>query len=209
MDRAPSTHPYSPRLLATHLRSPCRAGYLGVYESSVYERKTGGSAQDTLPFRAEVKGKALGTFATKVEAATAYARAVLPPPARLQQRPPAPPEPRSAPARESRKTAPGPEPAVAPRPKRAVSPKRAALPSAEPSVEPRLQGHCQSPPRDEAEEPAERGGRAKRAKLCRRYDNLPREGTDSEGHVWALIPDPRAEGAHYNGFDGTGYKGEP
>ena len=75
-------------------------------------------------------------------------------------------------------------------------------------MEPRLQGHCQSPPRDEAEEPAERGGRAKRAKLCRRYDNLPREGTDSEGHVWALVPDPRAEGAHYNGFDGTGYEGD-
>ena len=27
--------------------------------------------------------------------------------------------------------------------------------------------------------------------------------------MWALIKDPRAEGAHYNGFDGTGYKANP
>ena len=144
----------------------------------------------------EIKGRHIGYFATKVEAAAAYARALLTPPARLQQHP-APLEPRSTPARDSRTIAPSSESAVSPRPK------RAALPRAEPQ----LQSHNQSPPRAEADAPAGRGGRAKRAKRCTRYDNLPREGTDSEGHVWALIFDPRAEGAHYNGFDGTGYKG--
>ena len=135
----------------------------------------------------EVKGKYVGTFATKVEAATAYARAMLTPPARLQRQP-APLKSRSTPARVGRTIAPRSESAVARRPK------RAALSGAEPL----LQSHNQSPPRDGAGEPAGRGGRATRAKRCTRYDNLPREGTDSEGRVWTLIPDPRAEGAHYN-----------
>ena len=81
---------------------------------------------------------------------------------------------------------------------------RTAASGSESAVVSRLE---QDDAREAVEELAGRGGRPKRAKQWTRYDHLPQEGTDSEGRVWRLIPDPKAKGAAYNGFDGTGYVG--
>ena len=94
----------------------------------------------------------------------------------------APLEPRSTPTKDGRTAASGSESAV-------VS---------------RLE---QDDAREAVEELTGRGGRAKRAKQWTGYDHLPQESTDSEGRLWRLIPDPKAKGALYNGFVGTGYMG--
>ena len=67
--RPPYTSTFLPRLPSASAQAPTprAAGYKGVYNSSKSTK---------LPFRAEHKGKGLGTFATKVEAAVAYARAL-------------------------------------------------------------------------------------------------------------------------------------
>ena len=77
----PQPHPASPKKAHPHRNAHAQppltvsaAGYTGVYRC--YGRgRAGPSAEPAHPYRAEFRGRYLGTFPTKLKAAVAYARA--------------------------------------------------------------------------------------------------------------------------------------